>query len=188
MLQEPLAGMLGTGPDAIVELDETFVGGKKKNNRHAARTHRAGRKTAVMTLIDREGDVKTVKVDNVRKGTLQRVAQPIVDRSANIVTDAHLSYEGLDQHFHSHHTVDHSKTFVRGVIFHTNFAESYHSLLKRGIIGAFHHVSDKHLPRYLAEFDRRWNTRKERDGVRTVNVISTAIGRRLRYSEVTSNG
>lgn len=184
MLQEPLAGMLGTGPDAIVELDETYVGGKKKNNRHRSRTAAAGRKTAVMTLIDREGEVKTVKVPNVRKGTLQALARPIVDQSANIVTDAHLSYEGLEEHFHSHHVVDHSKTFVRGIIFHTNFAESYHSLLKRGIIGAFHHVSDKHLPRYLAEFDRRWNTRKDRDGERAVNVIGTAFGKRLRYTTV----
>lgn len=183
MLQEPLASMLGTGPDAIVELDETYVGGKKKNNCHAKRTAAAGRKTAIMTLIDRDGDVKTVKVPNVRKGTLQQLAKPIVDRSANIVTDAHLSYEGLDQHFHSHHIVDHSQTYVRGIIFHTNFAESYHSLLKRGIIGAFHHVSDKHLPRYLAEFDRRWNTRKEPDGDRAVRVIETAIGKRLTYKD-----
>ncbi len=64
---------------------------------------------------------------------------------------------------------------------HTNFAESYRSLLKRGIIGAFHHISDKHLPRYLAEFDRRWNTRKERDGARTIAVVETAIGKRLTY-------
>lgn len=77
--------------------------------------------------------------------------------------------------------MDHSKTFVRGIIFHTNFAESYHSLLKRGIIGAFHHVSDKHLPRYLAEFDRRWNSRKVQDGQRTVDVIGTGIGKRLTY-------
>jgi transposase-like protein len=183
MLQEPLAGMLGTGPDAIVELDETYVGGKKKNNRHKNRTADAGKKTAVMTLIDREGDVKTVKVPNVRKGTLQALARPIVDQSATIMTDAHLSYEGLSEYFAGHHTVDHSKTFVRGVIMHTNFAESYHSLLKRGIIGAFHHISDKHLPRYLAEFDRRWNTRKERDGARTVDVIGTAIGKRLTYKD-----
>jgi len=183
MLQEPLAGMLGTGPDAIVELDETYVGGKKKNNRHANRTAAAGKKAAVMTLIDREGDVKTVKVPNVRKGTLQALARPIVDKSATIITDAHLSYEGIGEHFAGHHTVDHSKTFVRGVIMHTNFAESYHSLLKRGIIGAFHHISDKHLPRYLAEFDRRWNTRNDRDGERTVNVINTAFGRRLTYAD-----
>jgi len=180
MLQEPLAGMLGKG-GGIVELDETFVGGKKKNNRHANRTADAGRKVAVMTLIDREGDVKTVKVPNVRKDTLQSLARPIVDQSANIVTDAHLSYTGLDEHFHSHHTVDHSRTFVRGIIFHTNFAESYHSLLKRGVIGTFHHISDKHMARYLAEFDRRWNTRKEADGARTVAVMGTAIGKRLTY-------
>lgn len=183
MLQEPLAGLLGTGPDAIVELDETYVGGKKKNNRHANRTAAAGRKTAVMTLIDREGDVKTVKVPNVRKGTLQTIAKPIVDKSATIITDAHLSYEGLGEHFAGHHTVDHSKTFVRGVIMHTNFAESYHSLLKRGVIGTFHHISDKHIPRYLAEFDRRWNTRKDRDGERAVSVLSTAFGKRLTYKE-----
>lgn len=181
MLQEPLAGMLGAGPDSIVELDETFVGGKKKNNRHANRTAAAGRKTAVMTLIDREGDVKTVKIPNVRKQTLHELARPIVDKSATIVTDAHLSYEGIGEHFACHHTVDHSKTFVRGVIMHTNFAESYHSLLKRGIIGVFHHVSDKHLSRYLAEFDRRWNSRKDCDGNRTVNVINATFGKRLTY-------
>ena len=183
MLQEPLAGLLGAG-GSIVELDETYVGGKKKNNRHANRTSAAGQKTAVMTLIDREGDVKTVKVPNVRKGTLQSLAKPIVDQSANIVTDAHLSYEGLEQHFHSHHVVDHSRTYVRGIIFHTNFAESYHSLLKRGVIGAFHHISDKHIPRYLAEFDRRWNTRKAGDGARTVGVIEASIGKRLTYADV----
>jgi transposase-like protein len=183
MLQEPLAGMLGAGSDSIVELDETYIGGKKKNNRHAKRTAAAGRKTAVMTLIDREGDVKTVKVPNVRKHTLQALARPIVDQSATIMTDAHLSYEGLSEHFAGHHTVDHSKTFVRGVIMHTNFAESYHSLLKRGIIGAFHHISDKHIPRYLAEFDRRWNTRSERDGSRAVSVITTAFGKRLTFAD-----
>jgi len=183
MLQEPLAGMLGKSGD-FVELDETFVGGKKRNNRHKARTAKAGKKTAVMTLLDRAGDVKTVVVPNVRKATLQELAKPLVDKSAYIITDAHLSYEGIGNHFAGHSTVDHSKTFVRGMVFHTNFAESYHSLLKRGIVGAFHHVSDKHLPRYLAEFDRRWNTRDVNDGTRALEVIKTAIGKRLTYSEM----
>jgi transposase-like protein len=182
MLQEPLAGMLGQG-DGFVELDETYVGGKKKNNRHRNRTAQAGKKTAVMTLMDRDNGVKTVVVPNVRKNTLQELAKPLVDKNAYIITDAHLSYEGLNKHFAGHSTVDHSKTFVRGVVFHTNFAESYHSLLKRGIVGAFHHVSEKHLPRYLSEFDRRWNTRDERDGVRVVNVIKTAFDKRLTFAQ-----
>ena len=183
MLQEPLAGMLGKSGD-FVELDETFVGGKKRNNRHTNRTAKAGKKVAVMTLLDREGDVKTVKVPNVRKATLQELAKPLVDKDAWVITDAHLSYEGLKDHFKGHSTVDHSREFVRGLVFHTNFAESYHSLLKRGIVGAFHHVSEKHLGRYLSEFDRRWNTRKQSDGERAVNVIKTAIGRRLTYAEM----
>ena len=138
----------------------------------------------VMTLIERDGNVFSIKVPNVRKHTLQAVAKPIVDQSANIVTDAHLSYTGLDQYFHSHHTVAHSKTFVRGIIFHTNFAESYHSLLKRGIIGTFHHISDKHFQRYLAEFDWKWNTRKMSDGERTTQTIESGRGRRLTYRSI----
>jgi len=183
MLQEPLAGMLGNH-DSFVELDETYVGGKKKNNRHRDRTAKAGKKVAVMTLLDREGDVKTVAVPNVRKETLQNLAKPLVDKNAWVITDAHLSYEGLSDHFKGHSTVDHSREFVRGLVFHTNFAESYHSLLKRGIVGAFHHVSEKHIGRYLAEFDRRWNTRKQSDGERAVNVIKTAIGKRLTYADM----
>lgn len=178
MQQEPLASLLGAS-GGIVELDETYVGGKARNNRHKGR--KRAKKVAVMTLIDREGEARTFRVPNVRKGTLQALAKPIVDKSATIVTDAHLSYEGLDDHFRAHHTVDHSKHYVRAVILHTNFAESYHSLLKRGLIGAFHHVSEKHLPRYLAEFELRWNTRKMTDGERTERVIQAAEGKRLTY-------
>lgn len=186
MLQEPLAGMLG-GSESFVELDETYVGGKKRNNRHANRTAAAGKKIAVMTLLDREGDVKTVKVPNVRKATLQELAKPLVDSNSYVVTDAHLSYEGLRDHFAGHSTVDHSKEYVRGMVFHTNFAESYHSLLKRGIVCAFHHISEKHIGRYLAEFDRRWNTRKESDGMRAVNVLRTAVAKRLTYNDMVAD-
>ena len=121
---------------------------------------------------------------NVRKSTLQELAKPLVDENAWVVTDAHLSYDGLSNHFMGHSTDDHSKEYVRGMVFHTNFAESYHSLLKRGIVGAFHHVSEKHLDRYLAEFDRRWNTRNDSDGERTVSVLKTAFGKRLTYDNV----
>jgi transposase-like protein len=137
MTVDPLKSMLGSGPDAIVEIDETFVGGKVSNNMHRNRTAKAGQKTIVMTLVDREGDAVGVVVPDTRRRTLEAVAKPIVDRSATIMTDGNPSYANLDEYFHGHHAVDHDKQFVRAVIIHTNFAESYHSLLKRGLIGAF---------------------------------------------------
>ena len=182
MTKEPLVSKLGAD-GGIVEVDETFIGGKARNNRHRGRKRR--KKVAVMTLVDREGEARTVVVPDTKKRTLQAIAKPIVDKSATIMTDAHLSYQGLDQYFRAHHAVDHSKHFVRAVILHTNFAESYHSLLKRGLIGTFHHVSEKHLPRYLREFEFRWNSRRISDGERTERAIRATDGKRLTYRPLT---
>lgn len=182
MKQEPLAGMLGAGGQQV-ELDETFVGGKKRNNRHRNRTEKAGKKTAVMTMVERNDKAKTAVIPNVRRKTLHDMAKPVVDKSAVIMTDAHVSYEGLEEHFAAHKVVDHATTYVRGVV-HTNFAESYHSLLKRGGIGTFHNVSDKHLGRYLYEFDNRWNARAGSDGQNAQSTIQSAAGRRLMYKNL----
>jgi transposase-like protein len=181
MTVDPLKSLLGTRDGAIVEIDETFVGGKVANNMHRNRTAAAGRKTIVMTLVDRDGDAMGVVVPDTRKQTLEAVAKPIIDRSATIMTDGNPSYANLDGYFHGHHSVDHNKKFVRAVIIHTNFAESHHSLLKRGLIGAFHHVSAEHLRRYVNEFSFRWNSRKETDGERTERAIRATAGKRLTY-------
>ena len=104
-----------------------------------------------------------------------------VTDTAHIMTDEFKSYCGLDKEFASHDTVQHgSGEYVRGII-HVNFAESYFSLLKRGIFGAYHHVSKQHLPRYLAEFDQRWNSRDISDGERAGKIIHSAGGKRLTY-------
>jgi transposase-like protein len=180
MTVDPLKSLLGQG-GGIVEIDETFVGGKVANNMHRDKTAAAGRKTIVMTLIDREGDAVGVVVPDTFKPTLLGVAKPIVDKSATIMTDGNPSYTNLDDYFHGHRAVDHNKQFVRAVIIHTQFAESYHSLLKRGIIGAFHHVGAKHLHRYVDEFSFRWNSRTETDGERTERAIRATAGKRLTY-------
>ena len=180
MTQEPLASKLGAG-GGVVEIDETYIGGKISNNRRKPYQGRGTKsKIAVMTLIERGGNVRTFKLPNTKKGTLQAVTIPNVDETAHIITDEHAAYKGLSKHFASHEVINHSKTYVRGVI-HTNFAESYHSLLKRGIVGSFHHVSEQHLPRYLREFEFRWNSRKETDGERTVAAIQGARGKRLYF-------
>ena len=186
MTVDPLASLLGVD-NGVVEIDETFVGGKPKNNKHRDKTAAAGKKTIVMTLVDREGDAVGVVVPDTKKRTLEAVAKPLVDKSATIMTDANPSYRSLDAYFRAHHSVDHDKQFVRAVIVHTNFAESYHSLLKRGLIGTFHHVSAEHLHRYVNEFSWRWNTRKETDGERTERTIRATAGKRLTYKPLTTH-
>lgn len=175
MGEEPLRGMLGTG-GGIVEVDETYVGGKPKNNKR--KKHIA--KVPVMTLVERGGEVRSFIVPNTSGQVLRTITRPVVDDTAHIMTDKHASYRGLDKHFASHQSVDHSKEYVRGII-HTNFAESYHSLLKRSIIGTHHHISTTHLARYLREREFHWNRRQATDGDRTVDAIRGAKGKRLMY-------
>lgn len=179
MAQSPLAEKLGgPGTSGIVEIDETYVGGVRRNNPH--KEYKAKPKPIVMTLVEREGRVRTFPIPNTRMSTMQDPVKANVEGTAHIVTDGHPSYIGLAKHFASHGYVDHGKEYVRGIL-HVNFAESYHSLLKRGIVGTFHHVSEKHLPMYLHEFEFRWNSRKETDETRTEKAIFGAKGKRLTY-------
>ncbi len=164
----------------IVEVDETYVGGKG----YGKRGRGAVKKTPVVSLIQRDGEAKSFHVDNVKGRTLKGLISREVEGSAHIMTDQFLSYKGLDRQFASHNVIDHGKEYVRGIV-HTNFAESYFSLLKRGIVGTFHHVSRTHLYRYLDEFDFRWNTRKLNDGQRTVFALQQCEGKRLTFRQST---
>ena len=173
MTQPPLIGKLG----GTVEVDETYIGGKT----HKLHNWRK-KKATVLTLIERGGKVRTFPMPNTKKGYLQSLIRLNVEETAHIMTDSYRSYRGLDKHFASHESVDHSKEYVRGII-HTNFAESYHSLLKRSIFGTHHHISKKHLPRYLREREFCWNLRHATDGTRTMAAIAGAKGKRLMYRE-----
>lgn len=105
-------------------------------------------------------------------------------REAHLRTDSYPSYKKVGKEYASHTMVDHNVEYVRGDA-HTNTAENYFSILKRGIDGVYHHVSEAHLPRYLAEFDFRYN-HLARDGWtdadRTVAALRGVVGKRLTYS------
>lgn len=161
----------------IVEADETFVGGKGTSTQGGPMA--GGSKIAVFSLVPREGEARSWKVDDLKAKTLQGIIRNEVE--AEIMTDTMHSYWGLDKQFASHETVDHTRgEYVRGIV-HVNFSESYFSLLKRGIFGAFHHISEQHMQRYLEEFDFRWNRRKMNDFERLVEAVAGTEGTRLYY-------
>ncbi len=164
-----------------VEADECYIGGRRKGSRPGRSTDH---KTPVFAIIQRGGNARSMVVPNVTGETLKGAIREQVDPSAAIMTDEHASYRGLGRDFAGgHHTVSHkAKEYARGDV-HVNTAESYFALLKRGIIGTFHSVSRKHLPRYSDEFQFRWNTRDLDDGARVVQAIRQSEGKRLRYSE-----
>lgn len=108
-----------------------------------------------------------------------------VDTAAHLRTDAFQSYKKVGKEYASHVWVDHADEYVRGDA-HTNTAENFFSLLKRGINGIYHHVSEAHLPRYLAEFDYRYNNRELTDAERTRKALGMVAGKRLTYQAGTA--
>ncbi len=173
----------------VVESDETYIGGKLRNMHESdrARLVSGGRgpvdKAAVLTLVERDGRVKTHHLEHVTGTNLKRALRECVAPSAEIMTDEAPRYRGTKFNFADHQSVNHGKgEYVRGHV-HVNTAESVHALLKRGVVGVYHHWSKKHLHRYLAEFDFRWNHRKVVDGVRTLEAIKGFEGKRLMYRD-----
>jgi transposase-like protein len=134
-----------------------------------------------MALVQRDGDVRVPMIPNVTAATLKGAIREHCDPSATISTDGLPSYRGLQGEFAAHWVVDHSAgEYARGRA-NTNSAESFFGLLKRGLVGTFHHVSKEHLPRYLDEFAFRWNGRKVKDVERTERALKQVEGKRLMF-------
>jgi transposase-like protein len=180
MSREPLAGLL----KGRVEVDETYVGGKPRPEAGAApsKRGRGTKKTPVVALVERNGRVRAHTVDHVDGATLKQAIRDNVDRNSMILTDEFASYRGIGDEFRwGHFTVNHSAgEYARGGA-HTNTAESFFALLKRGVIGSFHHISKQHLDRYCDEFSFRWDHRSTTDSERTETAIRQSQGRRLSY-------
>src|SRR6266550_3458773 len=127
-------------------------------------------------------------VSNVTQKNLKQAINECVDKSAVINTDDSGIYRKQLKAFKAHHVVNHSKKeyalqMPGGAVAHVNTCESFFSLLKRGVYGAWHHVSREHPPKYSNEFAFRWNHRKVTDGGRTVAVIQAIEGKRLTYRQ-----
>lgn len=176
MKEDPLSSKL----NGTVETDETYVGGKSRKGR---RGRGSERKTAVLALIERDGGrAVSHPVERVRARELKGAIREMVDPAARIMTDEFASYQGIGREFAGgHHVVRHSAgEYVNGDA-HTNTAESYFALLKRGVHGTFHHVSKRHLARYCDEFSFRWTHRRINDGQRTEAAVRGTGGKRLTY-------
>ncbi|MFO1260373.1 MAG: IS1595 family transposase [Sphingomonadaceae bacterium] len=176
----PLGGM-----GKIVEADETFVGGKE-SNKHKAKRQNYGRgptgKAAVVSLVERSGNVRSFHVANVTGPLLRAVLVENASRDSVLITDDHSGYISVGKEFRTHASVAHSKgEYVRDRIIHSNTAENFFSIFKRGVIGTYHHLSKAHLARYTAEFDFRYNTRKDTDFERSDIALKAIEGKRLTY-------
>ena len=164
--------------DEIVEVDETYVGGTfgNMNKKRRKKWQDSGKdnKVAVMGLLQRNGKAKLTVIG---ERSFKDVIRENVDQSAVVITDTHASYQGLDQEFEAHGTVNHSQQEYRNGIFYTNSVEGFFSLFKRTIFGTYHQISPKHLHRYCAESSYRFNTRKIKDKDRFSQVLSNTEGR-----------
>ena len=179
-------GPLG-GEGKIVEADETYIGGKEANKHKHKRLPRdlaADAKKKVVTLVQRDGSARSFHVANVTAKTVRDVLVTSVHRASELMTDGANVYTAVGTEFASHSAVDHSAgEYVRGHA-HSNTAENFFSILKRGINGTFIHVSEAHLHRYLAEFDFRYSNRSGlgvTDAMRTDEMLKGTTGKRLTY-------
>ena len=162
-----------------VECDETYVGGKARGQ---GRRY-MGNKVPVVSLVERDGRVRSQVMKHVTGKNLKEVLKANVEQSATIMTDDFFAYRGAAKDFAKHEAVKHSaREYVRGLA-HTNGVEGFFSLLKRGVMGTFHHISEQHLPLYLAEFDHRHNFRDVTDGQRTIEALKKTNGKRLMYRQ-----
>jgi transposase-like protein len=168
------------GPGKLVETDETYVGGKKKNVHNGKPEPK---KHAVVALVERDGRLKARHVANVDAMNVREVMKGL-DRKSHLMSDCSAVSYNLGKEFASHSAVDHSSDeYVRGDA-HCNTSESFFALVKRGVYGTYHAVSEKHLQRYINEASFKWNNRSKlgiEDNERANNAIKGAEGKRLTY-------
>ncbi len=183
------------GVGKVVEADETYFGERENfmpsSNRGGRPYTKGGRsgpsnKRAVLALVERGGETRTFHLDRATKVEVVKIVTDNVAQESYLHTDESRLYGDADQLFAEHHTVKHSVgEYVRGSV-HTNTVEGVFSVFKRGMVGVYQHCSEKHLHRYLAEFDFRYNNRVAlgfSDSSRAERALVGIKGKRLMYKE-----
>lgn len=188
------SGSLVTPLAGTVEIDEAYVGGKRKGGKGRVPAD-GGRKVAVAVLVERGGRVKAMPMQRIDGRSMTAAIKAHVAPGSTLMTDETAIYPGpqvpsgkrqiagMTRHMVNHGTGE----FVRGSV-HTNTAEGFISLLKRGIVGTFHHVGKGHLGRYVSEFEFRYNIRNLSDKQRPVVLVQGAEGKRLTYKQPAGTG
>lgn len=181
-MRTPNASPIG-GQNKVVESDETFVGGSGSN---VHRGKPAPKKHIVHALVERGGEVRAKHVADVTADTLRHNLVTQASRKSYLMTDELPSYQAVGKEFSGHDTVKHTDgEYVRlGGFVHVNTAEAFFAILKRGVFGTFHSVSEAHLQRYVDEFSFRYNNRVALgidDTERANRAIQGIEGKRLTY-------
>ncbi len=172
------------GEGGIVEVDESFIGKLKGVPKKRAFHH----KMKVLALIDRNsGHARTMVIDDVKAETLMPLVIANVAREARVMTDEHSGYRDAKHWFAAHGTTSHGRgeyVNLQDRTIHSNTVEGYFSIFKRGMKGVYQHCGEKHLHRYLAEFDFRYCNREANgfnDAARSVEALKGIVGKRLTY-------
>ncbi len=175
-----LAPMGGSGN--VVEVDETFTGKNKFPKMKGGYQH----KNVVLTLVERGGEARSFHVERADSASIIPVVRENIAHEAKVATDEAAYYKPLRRMGYDHQSVSHAQEeWVRGEV-HSNTVESYFSVFKRGMRGVYQHCSEKHLHRYLAEFDFRYNNRSAlgvEDSTRTDAALRGIQGKRLTYRQ-----
>jgi len=195
MSQEPLSSKL----QGIIEVDETYVGGRfrhyipratKPGQRPQDQRNPVENKAAVVSVLQRGGRVQSQHVQRVTADNLRTIVHQMVDEDAHVMTDSATVLKGAllkRKHSQVNHREKEYARYENGVCISTNTIEGYFATLKRSINGVYHQVGKQHLHRYLTEFDFRYNSRKEKDGDRTLLAIKGVGGKRLMLRDSIGN-